>query len=73
MILSVRDKELMVMVLTGKELVKLLMEHGWTVDRISGSHNIMAKGDKTISVPVHGNKDLPQGLLNKLLKQAGLK
>lgn len=61
------------MVLTGKELVKLLMENGWTVDRISGSHYIMVKGDKTISVPVHGNKDLPQGLLNKLLKQAGLR
>ncbi len=61
------------MVLTGKQLVKLLMEDGWTLDRIAGSHNIMVKGDKTISVPVHGNKDLPQGLLNKLMKQAGLR
>lgn len=33
----------------------------------------MINGDKTLSVPVHGNKDIPQGLLNKLLKQAGLK
>lgn len=61
------------MVLTGKELVRLLMEKGWTVDRVAGSHHIMVKGGKTISVPVHDNKDLPQGLLNKLLKQAGLK
>lgn len=61
------------MVLTGKQLVKQLMEEGWTLDRISGSHYIMVKGDKTISVPVHDNKDLPPGLLNKLLKQAGLK
>ncbi len=60
------------MVLTGKQLVKRLLEEGWMLDRISGSHYIMVKGEKTISVPVHGNKDLPQGLLNKLLKQAGL-
>ncbi|MBR6705649.1 MAG: type II toxin-antitoxin system HicA family toxin [Clostridia bacterium] len=61
------------MTLTGKQLVKRMMENGWTVDRVSGSHYIMAKGDKTISVPVHADRDLPIGLLNKLLKQAGLK
>lgn len=61
------------MTLTGKQLVKQLMDEGWSVDRISGSHYIMVKGDRTISVPVHGNKSLPVGLLNKLLKQAGLK
>ena len=31
------------------------------------------KAEKVISVPVHGNKALPAGLLNSLLKQAGLK
>ena len=61
------------MVLTGMELVKLLIKEGWTVDRISGSHHIMVKGDKTVSVPVHAGKAIPTGLLNKLLKQAGLK
>jgi len=33
--------------MTGKEMVKLLKEHGWEVDRISGSHHIMIKGRKT--------------------------
>lgn len=61
------------MVLTGMELVKLLMKEGWTVDRISGSHYIMVKNGKTISIPVHAGKAIPTGLLNKLLKQAGLK
>lgn len=61
------------MTLTGKQFVKLLLEDGWVVDRISGSHYIMAKDDKTVSVPVHADRDLPTGLLNKLLKQAGLK
>ena len=61
------------MVLTGKQLVKLMVEAGWEIDRISGSHYIMVKDKKTISVPVHDGKDLPTGLLNKLIKQAGLK
>ena len=63
----------MAMTMSGKQLVKLLLEEGWEVDRISGSHHIMAKGNKTISVPVHDNKDLNPKLLNKLLRQAGLK
>lgn len=61
------------MVLTGKQLVKRLLDDGWSLDRIAGSHYIMTKGKKTVSVPVHDNKDLPTGLLNKLLKETGLK
>ncbi|HBI23854.1 MAG: addiction module toxin, HicA family [Nitrospirae bacterium RIFCSPLOW2_12_42_9] len=59
--------------MTGKELIKLLKENGWTLDRIKGSHYIMIKGKKTLSVPVHGNRDLPKGTLNSLLKEGGLK
>jgi predicted RNA binding protein YcfA (HicA-like mRNA interferase family) len=62
-----------IMVMTGKQLVKRLIEEGWTVDRISGSHYIVVKDEKTLSIPVHDSKDLPTGLLNKLMKQAGLK
>jgi len=58
---------------TGKDLIRLLKENGWVVDRIKGSHYIMKKGDKTVSVPVHGNRDLPKGTLNSILKEAGLK
>lgn len=56
----------------GKEIIKLLMKDGWTVVRIHGSHHVMKKGLSTIVVPVH-NKDLPPGLVNNILKQAGLK
>ncbi len=59
--------------MTGKELLKLLERDGWSLDRISGSHHIMIKGSKTLSVPVHGNKALGKGLLNKLMKVGGLK
>jgi len=33
----------------------------------------MIKDNKTLSVPVHGSKDLGKGLLSKLLKEGGLK
>lgn len=59
--------------MSGKDLVKKLKSEGWTVNRIHGSHHILVRGDKTLTVPVHGAKDLGAGLLNKLLKEAGLK
>lgn len=55
-----------------KELLKLLQREGWRVDRIKGSHHIMIRENKTLSLPIHG-KDVPTGLLNKLLRDAGLK
>ena len=59
--------------MTGTELVKLLKRNGWTLDRIKGSHHIMIKGSMTLSVPVHGSRDLPAGLFNRLMKDGGLK
>ncbi len=59
--------------MTGREFIKLLKAKGWKLDRIAGSHHIMIKGKKTLSVPVHGNKDLGKGLLYALMKQGGLK
>lgn len=59
--------------MTGKQLMKLLQQNGWRLDRVEGSHHILAKEDKTLSVPVHGSKDLGKGLLHALMKQGGLK
>lgn len=61
------------MTMSGKELVRLLLNDGWVVERIHSSHYIMVKGSQTVTVPVHGNQDLKPGLLNAILKQAGLK
>jgi len=58
---------------SGKQLIKLLQEKGWLVDRIEGSHHILVKDSKTLSVPVHGSKDLGKGLLHALMRQGGLK
>ncbi len=56
----------------GKDLVKVLQQNGWRIDRINGSHHIMKKDNKTEIIPVH-NTDIPTGLLNKILKRTGLK
>jgi len=59
--------------MTGKDLIKIMKAEGWILDRISGSHHIMIKeGERSIPVPVHGGKDIPIGLVKKILKQAGI-
>lgn len=57
-----------------KELTKLLERSGWKLRGVKGSHHIYHHPERPghISVP-HPKKDLGIGLVNKLLKQAGLK
>jgi len=55
-----------------KDLLKLLQQDGWELKRINGSHHVLVKNGKIEVVPVHG-KDVPTGLLNKILKRTGLK
>jgi predicted RNA binding protein YcfA (HicA-like mRNA interferase family) len=56
--------------MTGKALIKVLKDNGWSLDRIHGSHHIMVKeGKRSIPVPVHGSKDLPIGLVKAILAQ----
>ena len=55
-----------------KDLLKLLLQNGWTLDRVKGSHHVLKKGDQTEVIPIRG-QDVPTGLLNKILKRTGLK
>jgi predicted RNA binding protein YcfA (HicA-like mRNA interferase family) len=59
---------------SGKAFCKIVERHGWVLRRVTGSHHIYTKErvDRILSIPVHGNRDLPTGLLRKLLKDAGL-
>lgn len=59
--------------MSGKELIRLLKNNGWTEVRVEGSHHIMKNGAKELSIPVHGNKSMKKGLLNAILKEANLK
>jgi predicted RNA binding protein YcfA (HicA-like mRNA interferase family) len=59
---------------SGKEFVKVLERHGWSLLRVQGSHHIYGRAgsDVRLSVPVHGNQPLKTGLLRHLMKMAGL-
>lgn len=54
--------------ISGEALCKVVERNGWTLKHISGSHHIYTKeGTKVIlSIPVHGNRDLPVGRLEVL-------
>ena len=60
---------------SGKMLCKIVERHGWKLKRITGSHHIYAKLGVAVilSIPVHGNRDLPTGTLKSILKDAGLR
>lgn len=55
-----------------KDLLKLLMQNGWELDRVKGSHHVVKKDGQIEVIPIHG-QDVPTGLLNKILKRTGLK
>jgi len=59
---------------SGRELCRLLEQHGWTLLLVHGSHHYYGKeeADVKLSVPVHANRSLKPGLLRSLLKAAGL-
>lgn len=59
--------------MNSKELISKLEKDGWALRGSKGSHHIFIHPIKTghISVP-HPKKDLGIGLVQKLLKQAGL-
>lgn len=55
-----------------RELLRLLLKDGWTLERINGSHHILKKDNRIEVIPIHG-KDVPTGLLQAILKRTGLK
>ncbi|MCX7174859.1 MAG: type II toxin-antitoxin system HicA family toxin [Proteobacteria bacterium] len=60
--------------MSSKDLIRRLELAGWVLRGIKGSHHIYSHpvSGGHISVP-HPKKDLGIGLVQKLLKQAGLK
>ena len=57
-------------VISGKNLVKLLEKIWFEVVRINGSHNRMKHIDgRVTTIPVHKNNDIPIGLLRKIIKE----
>ncbi len=56
-----------------KDIVRILTQKGFVLDRSRGSHQVWLHLDsrKRAIVPIH-NKDIPVGTLYSILKQAGI-
>ena len=60
--------------LDGKRVVRALERAGFVVDRVVGSHYVMALPEdvaRTVTVPVHSARDLKPGTLRSIIRQAG--
>ncbi len=58
-----------------REVIELLQEDGWRLERTKGSHRQFKHPTKPGTVTVAGKPglDMPPGTFNSVLKQAGLK
>ena len=61
-------------VFSGREVCRLLAEHGFAEVRQRGSHIVMQRrsGDTTVTVPVPDHKELRLGTLMSIIRQSGL-
>ena len=60
--------------MSSSDVIRLLIDDGWLLDSTKGSHHHFKHPEKKGKVTVpHHKKDLPQGTVNAILKQAGLK
>jgi predicted RNA binding protein YcfA (HicA-like mRNA interferase family) len=60
---------------SGKRVIQALTKAGFIVNRIVGSHHVLVfPGDptRTVTVPVHGARDLKPGTLRSIIRQTGL-
>lgn len=58
---------------TPKQLIRVLGQKGWRLDRIRGSHHILVHPDqrRAVPVPLH-NRDLKPGTLAAILRTVGI-
>ena len=54
-----------------KLVIRALQRYGFIVHHTTGSHYILKKDKKRLSIPYH-NKDMKPGTLASVIKQAGL-
>ena len=61
-------------IVSGKAFCRIVERHGWTLLRVTGSHHVYGKpGERVrLSIPVHGNAPLKEGLQRHLMRQAGI-
>ena len=61
-------------VLSGRDVCRILAEHGFAEVRRRGSHVVMQKAGKagTVTIPVPDHAELRAGTLNAIIRQSGL-
>jgi predicted RNA binding protein YcfA (HicA-like mRNA interferase family) len=61
-------------VFSGREVCKLLTQHGFEEVRQKGSHIVMQKksANSTVTVPVPTHTELKTGTLQSIIRQSGL-
>ena len=58
---------------SGKQVVRAQEQIGYAVTRTHGSHHFMAlDGKRSVSIPVHANRDIARGTLRSILADVGL-
>ncbi len=57
------------------DIIRLLEQHGWTIQRQKGSHRQFRhpQNPHVITVPGHPSDDIPKGTEHNILKKSGLK
>ena len=56
-------------VIKGKEFIKFLESLGFRVTRMRGSHvRMRAEDGRVTTVPTHANRNVPKGLLRKIIR-----
>jgi len=60
--------------LTPEQVISILHDAGYQMDRSKGSHHIFIHPDtgRRVVVPVHPGREIPKGTLMEILKQAGI-
>jgi predicted RNA binding protein YcfA (HicA-like mRNA interferase family) len=51
-------------------MIRALVRLGWVRDRQKGSHVVLTKGGRSVTVPLH--QQLKEGTARAILKQAGV-
>jgi predicted RNA binding protein YcfA (HicA-like mRNA interferase family) len=62
-------------VVNGRRTVRALERAGFELRHIRGSHHVMVHAgppQRMVSVPVHGNQEIPMGTLAAIIREAGL-
>jgi len=59
--------------ITGKHLVRILVDHGFEIARIKGSHYRLRHQDgRVTTIPVHAGETVGPGLLRQILRDTQL-